>query len=569
MSSPPPPRAVPWPTGLLPPALVALVATGLTLALLGLAPWELGGTRVVSAFHDGHVWAFEHIWRMILGSEAHDGVTTRIGYPGPVLVRFIAWAPALMVAPLQPLLGPLGAYNLALVVSPGLAALAAWGLLRRASEVDRWSAAGLALAYALCPYALGVLQSGQVAKLQHWLLPACLLAVSWAIRGPRRPLGMLACALGGLTMAFTTPSTALFLPLAGGLWALAELPGPRPIRGRALAAPLALGAMALGMLPAKLYLGDLRRAGRMLAFEPRSQSVLDLGSLPYPAPVAQPEGLLLGQGGLAQQAQDASHVVYLGLPLLILALVAGCLRRRGSLAGWGLLVLGVVLALGPVLVTGDDFALWQGRRLRLPAYLLELLHYPTRDSGMYYRAVLLAALGLPLLLASAWPARPRALWIALAWGLGLAQVADGWRISRALWPPPSGPVPGVALLQAMAADPVPGAVLDLPVEGGSWEGGNAMIASTIHGRATTGLPRQTSRSYLPQTARLGALVDQALGLGEPAAAGALLAERGYRYLCWRPWLDDPQRLPALEGSLGPPLGDAELYCWPLEGSPSP
>jgi hypothetical protein len=227
------------------------------------------------------------------------------------------------------------------------------------------------------------------------------------------------------------------------------------------------------------------------------------------------------------------------------------------------------VALGPVLVSGDSFVLWHERRLRLPVMLLEVLRYPTRTSGMYYRAVVLASLGLPLLLAAGWPRR-RARWlVALAWGLGLLPVADGWRISRDLWPPPSGPVPGRALLEAMAADPVPGAVLDLPVEGGTWEGGNAMIAATIHGRATTAMPRQTSRQYLPQTARLAALVDRALEAGEPEQAASLLADRGFRYLCWRPWLDDPQRLPALELALGPPMGDERLYCWALEAAASP
>ena len=564
----PHPRAV---RALAAPVLAALVAVGATLWLLGLSPWDLVDSRIVSAFNDGHVWAFEHIAGMLVGSEAHGGVTHRIGYPGPVLVRFIAWAPALLAAPLQPLLGPLGAYNVVMVASPALAVVAAWTLLRRATDVDSWTAAGLSLAFGLCPYALGVLQSGQVAKLQHWLLPVCLLAVSVAVRGPRRPLGLLACALGGLLMAFTTPSTALFLPLAAGLWAVTEILGQRPLlhRGRLLHAGLALVALAVGMLPARYYLGDLRRAGILLAFEPRSQSVLELVAMPYPAPVAQPEGLLLGVGGLAQQAWDASHLVYLGLPLLLLAAVAGCRRGRGRGLGWGLLVLGVVLALGPVLASGDEFLLWQGRRLRLPAALLEALHYPTRISGMYYRAVLLAALGIPLLLAAGWPRTRRRWLVALAWGLGLVQVADGWRVSRDLWPPPSGPIPGLELLETMAADPIPGAVLDLPVEGGSWEGGNAMIASTVHGRATTGMPRQTSRSYLPQTARLGALVDQAVALRDPAGASNLLAARGYRYLCWRPWLDEPERLPVLEAALGAPMGDRELYCWALEADVSP
>ncbi len=548
------------------PLTAAALSLVVTLWLLGLSPLDLADSRVVSAFHDGHVWAFDHIFRMLIGIEAHDGVTERIGYPGPVLVRFIAWAPALLAAPLQPLLGPLGAYNTVMVASPALAVVAAWGLLRRATAVGSWTAAGLALTYGLCPYALGVLQSGQAAKLQHWLLPVCLLAISWAVRGPWRPIGLVACALGGLAMAFTTPSTALFLPLAAGVWVLAELLEQRPLfepKRWAFAAG-SLAALAAGMFPAKLYLGDLRRAGMMLAFEPRAQSVMELTGLPYPAPMAQPEGLLLGVGGLAQQASDASHVVYLGLPLLVLAVVAGFRRGRGRIAGWGLLLVGVVVALGPVLVSGDAFVLWDERRLRLPAAILEALHYPTRTSGMYYRAVLLASLGLPLLLAAGWPRRGLRWLVLAAWGIGLLQIADGWRIGRQLWPPPSGELPGQALLEAMAADPVPGAVLDLPVEGGSWEGGNAMIASTVHGRATTGLPRQTSASYLPQTARLDALVRQALGLEDPTQAGAQLAERGYRYLCWRPWLDDPTRLPELEAALGESLGDEELYCWVVE-----
>lgn len=568
-------ESVPEPTPsrlqlLAPPALAALLAMGITAWLLGLAPWELDDTRVVSAFHDGHVWAFDQVWRMLIGSEEHGGVTTRIGYPGPVQLRLIGWFPALLAAPLQPLLGPLGAYNAIVVLSPALAVVAAWALLLRVTRVDSWTAAGLALAYGLCPYALGVLQSGQIAKLQHGLLPACLLAIAVAVGGPRRPLGLLGCALGALLMAFTTPSTALFLPVAAGLWVAAELLTRRPLwqPARIGWAVAALAATALGMIPARLYHGDLRQAGTLLAFEPRASGVMDLSALPYPAPVAQPEGLLLGQGGLAQQAWDASHVVYLGLPLLVLALVAGLRSGRGRWAGWALLIFGAVLALGPVLVSGDAFVLWDERRLRLPALALEALHYPTRTSGMYYRAVVLSSLGIPLLLAAGWPRR-RAWWLAaIAWGLGLLQVADGWRVTRDLWPPPSGAVPGHALLGTMAADPAPGAVLDLPVEGGTWEGGNAMIAATLHGRATTAMPRQTSRQYLPQTARLAALVDQALSLGVPSQAQALLADRGYRYLCWRPWLDDPQRQPALEAALGAPLGDHELYCWALESEPS-
>ncbi len=560
-----PPRE--WVARLAPPVAAVVVALGCTLLLLGLAPWELQHQRVVGAFHDGHVWAFEHIARMLVGAESLGGETTRIGFPGPVLARFIGWVPAFLAAPLQPLLGPLGAYNLVLVSSPALAVVSCWALLRRVTRVSGGAAAGLSLAYALCPYALGCLQSGQVAKLQHWLIPAIFLAVSHAFRGERRWAGLLVSALLTLALAFSSPSTALFLPLGAGFWVLAEL---LEARGRGLAWGRALGlscaalaAVGLALLPARLYFGDLRRAGVMLAFEPRVQRLLE-GSLPYPPPVAQPEGLLLGLGGLAQQAQDASHVVYLGLPLLLVALGLGLRARPGRLAGWSLLVLGVVLSLGPLLVSGDGFVLWGTSRLRLPVLLLEALGYPSRDSGMYYRAVVLASLGLVVLCAAGWPRRPTPLWIALAWVLGCGQIADGVRATRSLWPTPHAAMPGVATLEAMAADSQPGAVMDLPLEHGTLEGGVAMLAATVHRRPTTALPRQTSRQYLPLTQRIGAWFDTAAAVSEPELARASLASRGFRYLVWRPWLDAPERLPALEASFGPAQGDPDLYYWVLD-----
>ena len=109
--------------------------------------------------------------------------------------------------------------------------------------------------------------------------------------------------------------------------------------------------------------------------------------------------------------------------------------------------------------------------------------------------------------------------------------------------------------------------MDLPLEGGTLEGGMAMLAATVHGRATTGLPRQTSRQYLPHTQRLGGWLDRAMATGPPALARSSLAARGFRYVAWRPWLDDPEDLAILEDALGPALGDNRLYYWPLEEEP--
>ena len=81
------------------PVAAGVVAVAVTLALLGVVPWELRHQRLVGAFHDGHVWAFDHLARMLVGLEPLSGQTSRIGYPGPVLGRFIGWVPALLAAP--------------------------------------------------------------------------------------------------------------------------------------------------------------------------------------------------------------------------------------------------------------------------------------------------------------------------------------------------------------------------------------------------------------------------------------------------------------------------------------
>ncbi len=558
-----------WPAG----AVAFLAGSLLTLLVLGVAPWELAGTRIEGAFHDGHVWAFEHVAHMLTGQEPLSGVTTRVGYPGPVLARFIGWFPALLAAPLQAVLGPLGAYNTVLVASPGLAALATFLLLRRRVALAPWVAAGLCLSYALCPYAMGCLSSGQVAKLQHWLLPALLLAASHAVRGPSRLLGLLACLVVGVVTAFTTPSTALFMPMAAGLWVLSECwdagTTERAWRPRLRALPWALGALAAlaaGLAPARWYYGDLRRAALLLVFEPRTPSE---GLGVFPLPMAQPEGLLLGLGGMGHSPEVASHVCYLGLPLLVLGLLVLALRKGGPrLAGLGLLLAGVVLALGPLLVSQGEYVLWNERRMRLPAALLEALGYPTKESGMYYRAALLASLGLTVMVARAWTGRLGWLALALAWLVGLGQVADGWRATRSLWPAAHGPQPGEQALLAMAADPLEGAVLDLPLEAGTVEGGVYLLASTEHRRPTTGLLRRSRRETEPRVSRLCRHLDRALAAGDPARGKAILAERGFRYLTWRPWLDGRDRLPELERAFGEPLGSERLYYWPLESAGS-
>lgn len=144
----------------------------------------------VSAFNLPHLWAFDHAARMLVGERPWSLQTDVVGYPGPVEARIIAWAPILMTVPLRPLLGPVGAYNLVLLLAPTLAGLAAFAWLRRLVGPGVAAVAG-ALPFATSPYLLGCLAAGQICKAQIWLLPAALYVQqrSWETASEGAPAG--------------------------------------------------------------------------------------------------------------------------------------------------------------------------------------------------------------------------------------------------------------------------------------------------------------------------------------------------------------------------------------------
>ena len=106
-------------------ATLVLVAVVITSLLHWPLPLQLNSAEVHAHFHGSHVWCFDHIVAMLTGAEPFEHHTRRIGFPESVQLRFIAWVPALASAPLRLFLGPLGAYNFALLLSPAFSALAA------------------------------------------------------------------------------------------------------------------------------------------------------------------------------------------------------------------------------------------------------------------------------------------------------------------------------------------------------------------------------------------------------------------------------------------------------------
>lgn len=142
------------------PLGVVCVALALSAALFWPLPLMLRQDIPVSAFGDSHVWAFDQIARMLNGEIPWSKVSDRAGFPRERLAPLLGWAPALLSAGLRPVLGPLGAFNLTMLASPALVALAAWAWIRRATGAGRLAAAVGALAFAFSPPNLANLAAG-------------------------------------------------------------------------------------------------------------------------------------------------------------------------------------------------------------------------------------------------------------------------------------------------------------------------------------------------------------------------------------------------------------------------
>lgn len=468
------------------PLGVALVALALSAALFWPLPLALDARIPSSAFGDSHVWAFDQAARMIGGEIPWSKLTDRAGFPRERLAPLLGWAPAIFATPLRGALGPLGAFNAVFLATPALVALLSWLWLRRATGAGRLAAAAGAIAFTFSAPNLANLAAGNIDKAQVWVYPAWLI-VAWLVVGSwRGALALPLAALVALAAAFSEPYLGLFLPLIAAPLALG-LAMRQPGRIAALVrATLLLGVTALALSPAKDYYGDPydRKAAR--AFSPAPAPDRVNPPPPFQDPVAEPTAFFVAEAPPADLHTPA-HVVYLGIPLL---LVVAALARRpfpGRATGLTLLGVGALVALGPQLLLDDQWATHGGEPYLLPMAALEALGYPLARGGQYYRAAPIAALGLATLLAGGLGAATR--W----WerGLGLfvvpVMVLDAMRVTGP-WPRPSEQIPGLAACAAIAASSDAGAVLALPLSATQTEGGRKLLMAALHGRATTALP---------------------------------------------------------------------------------
>lgn len=455
-----------WSSRAAPLAVACAGTLVLVAALFWPLPLHLSTAIPESAFGGGHAWTLDHMGQMLWGDLPWTSMTNRLGFPAEKRAQFLAWLPAIFAAPLQPILGPLGAFNTVLLLSPMYATIAAYCWIRQATDAGRWVAALASFLYGTCPYLLANLAAGNIDKAQIFLYPAWL-ALAWWTWSRRRPwLYLPAFVAMGAAMAFTEPYFGLFLPLFAGPLLMLRAWRERSVRAAALAFAM-LAASGAGMWPANDYYDTDSVHDRSVLFEPshvtRHQTPPALQD-----PVATFENLLVGPMGPSPTPRFNKHVTTLGLALLLAAVWVSRRRSRGRAEGLVILILGLVIAFGPQLMAGGQWRLEPVtlRPFYLPMQLLEELGYPLKRGGQYYRAAPIPLLGLATLLAAGLAGRSRRDKRLAALLIPLSLVQGVWA-SGPWWPVPLAAFPGGDLPMQLRDLGEPGdgvAVLPLEVE---------------------------------------------------------------------------------------------------------
>ncbi len=508
--------------------------------------------------------AAAHLWghRAALRGEGPLWVHSQaLGYPAGQGFPLIDPGALPLVALGWALGGPAVAHNLLALVGLALAALAGW---RWAGRIGAPPLAAAAFAMASPP----LLSASATGMTEHYLVAVCALQLELAARASRQPLG-------GITVGATL--VLALCPALGpynGLWAallnLGLLAHRAAWRGPAGWAPALrlIGINALGMILALPFVlgalsdrlgmsGGAQQRGlppieRLPeAFRGGMQRGADLLDLLLPLPLT---------GGAAA----APHSAYLGIGVLLLALVAAARRPalRGPAVGAAVCValsLGAWVQLGGLPVGGPEDP------LRGPVGLLTSAWPALGRISRWGRAAALAALALAPLAAAGLPRAPRARAL-----LAALLLVDLVVLSPVPWPARLAPLPTVpdaVRAPLPAAQPAvfawPPSTTGAPPPG-RWRDETA-LAQLIHGHPVGGTIMNAPLS--PAVERAFARLQRALPAGaDLRPALRPLAEAGFGRL----WVDlgrvhlPPESRAALDACLGPPTGAGpEAAVWTI------
>ena len=225
-------------------------------------------------------------------------------------------------------------FNLLLVAHLLLAALATHAFARRALELSPQGAALAGLAFALAPWVSGQLSAGHVnVVLALAWLPVALLGVQWSLTTGRAVGALLAGAAWAAALLNHT-QIALFIAALTLAWSLLALSSRGPSEGRKRRFGLLVLVPAVALLLSAVLLVPLVEA---LPYLNRATLTLEEAgafSLPWASLLST---VVPTYGGEPEQ------LVYLGLPLILLAVVGLVLKR--DRVSWCLVILAGLAAL--------------------------------------------------------------------------------------------------------------------------------------------------------------------------------------------------------------------------------
>jgi hypothetical protein len=537
------------------------LAAAVTFLLAAIATWpavfEPGAGLIGHPGNDvwNHVWGYWWVGTRILEGEL-PLQTDLLRFPGTSRLFFIDTFGAILTLPIQVIFGPIVAYNAAVFGCFWVAGLGAWALARHVltemyGSGDR-EALLAAAAFSLSPHLLAQAYNGISETLTAGALPLATLTALRLYARPRPGRALATGAAFGLCMIANwyyglfaaMGAILLLLTTAMTRWRRVDWRALPVSGGAAGALALALVAPVLAGFSASLQ-GDeaiVRRDPEFVWNSLITHNITDVISLFHPGKFYSPDLKLL-------HGEDLLIVTYLGWTLLFLA-VAGMarLRRWRDRLPW-VVWIGFygLLMLGPYLYVDGSYVTVADRRIPLP-FLLFFDAFPAFQRISHpFRFVVPVQLALAVFAAIALRGLPR--WTALA-GSG-AVLVESLALSPAPWPLPLSAAPIPSWCEEVREDPVPGAVLDLPITLPNLERAVYHYWQTAHGRPSPyslnePIPGLIERSRLARLLRVaeGGRLDRLppmLPELDLVVSGRAMADLGVRYVILHDALYPPRR----------------------------
>ncbi len=517
-----------------------------------------------------NVW---HLWwaEQAVRSGTNPFFTPLLYHPDGVnlAVHPLNLSNGLLVLPITALFGPLPAYNVALLLAFVLSGLGAY-LLAREVGAGPQSAFVAGLLFSFGPFHATKAYDGQL----EWIAIQWVPLYVWMLLHTLNSARVLPAVVAGLLLAlvgYTSLYYLIFMAVLSPLLVLLHLPPAPSFRIRItqlahlalvpLVAIVALAPILAGLTTAVRAVTGSAAPGSS-AIDPelvaRSANLLDFWLPSYLHPLW---GDLIAQLGPWLHPNIAAWNHALGYTALALAVVACCTEWRRAWPWLVIAIIGLWLALGPLLNIGD-------RQFEAPMLYRLLMAIPgmeiARRPGHFVVLTLLALVPLAALGLDALRQRYGSNVLALAVLLAALELAPpAWTLQRSITHP--------AFSELARSD---GAVLVLPIDNDS---SASLTQQIVHGRPLVGgflarIPPFPFANETPGVRQLWRLAPDGAALADPAggAPSDVMAAYGIRDVVVR-WseLSASQRATAQAAitealpGISPSYTDAELSIYRL------